>query len=68
MEPGADQMTARYDYMSKEELLEVARNSVKEMKYLKQKCQRFDEYRAMTTAITGRKESFKLHFIPLKFA
>ena len=36
----SDSGRVRYDYMSKEELLNVARNSVKEMKYWGEKCQR----------------------------
>ena len=47
----SDSGRVRYDYMSKEELLNVARNSVKEMKYWKQKCQRLEEYRGKMTIV-----------------
>lgn len=45
----SDPGRVRYDYMSKEELLNVARHSVKEMKFRKQKCQRLEEYRGKKT-------------------
>ena len=49
--PHADQKSVRYDYMSKDELLEVARKSLKEMKHWKQKCQRLDNYRNTMTTV-----------------
>ena len=62
IQPNADQKTVRYDYMSKDELLQVARNSVKEMKSWKQKCQRLDEYRDTMTTV-GRKTDNDLQTI-----
>ncbi len=53
----ADPKMARYDWMSKDELLEVARNSVKEMKYWRQKCQRLDEYRGKMETVGTKTDS-----------
>ena len=36
--------TVRLDYLSKEDLLDHARNATRDMKYWKQKCQRLQEY------------------------
>ena len=47
--------------MSKDELLEVARKSVKEMKHWKQKCQRLDEYRNTMTTVGKNTDSDLQH-------
>ena len=46
-----DPAKVRYDYMSKNDLLEVARLSVKKMKYWRLKCKRLDEYRQKMTTV-----------------
>ena len=58
----ADPKCVRYDYMTKNELLDVARNSAKVMKYWRQKCQRLDEYRGQM-AMVGKKTDSDLQSI-----
>lgn len=41
----------RLDYLSKEDLLDHARNAIKDMKYWKQRCQRLQEYRNKMTTV-----------------
>ena len=44
----------RLDYLTQEDLLNYARNSVKEMKFWRQKCQRLEEYRNKMTSVDFR--------------
>ena len=51
-----------FDYMSKEELTNLARKSAKELKYLRQKAERLDEHRQKMTLI-GPKSDNDLKYI-----
>lgn len=63
--PNNDSSKTKFEYMSKDELVNLARKSAKELKYLRQKAERLEEHRTKMTSV-GPKSDSDLKYIFIK--